>query len=47
MMAGAGLDPAPRPLPAVLEGGLEGLDDVLEKLETLAEQHRHRFAVAA
>ena len=45
MMAGAGLDPRRGLLPPFWKADVEGLDVILEKLETLAEQHPDRFTV--
>src|SRR5919201_3201429 len=44
MMAGAGLDPRRGLLPPFMKADAEGLDVVLERLETAAERHGERFA---
>ena len=44
MMAGAGHGPAPRDLPAVLEGRPRGPRHDLERIEKLEEEHGERFA---
>ncbi len=44
MMAGAGLDPRRGLLPPLMRADLEGLDVVLEKLETARDAHGERFA---
>ena len=43
MMAGAGLDPRRGLLPPFMKADVEGLDTVLERLETAAERHGERF----
>jgi enoyl-CoA hydratase / 3-hydroxyacyl-CoA dehydrogenase len=43
MMAGAGLDPRRGLFPPFWKADLEGLDEVLEKLEKYAESHGERF----
>ena len=45
MMAGAGLDPRRGLLPPFWKADIEGLDVVLEKLESLADRHPERFTV--
>jgi enoyl-CoA hydratase / 3-hydroxyacyl-CoA dehydrogenase len=44
MMAGAGLDPRRGLLPPFMKADIEGLDTVLERMETLQERHGERFA---
>ncbi|HEY5977627.1 MAG TPA: enoyl-CoA hydratase-related protein [Solirubrobacterales bacterium] len=44
MMAGAGLDPRKGLLPPFWKADVEGLDKVLEQIETLEEKHGERFA---
>src|SRR5512133_347266 len=44
MMAGAGLDPRRGLLPPFMKADVEGLDVVLERLESAAEHHGERFA---
>ena len=44
MMAGAGLDPRRGLLPPFMKADLEGLDVVLERLESATEHHGERFA---
>jgi enoyl-CoA hydratase/3-hydroxyacyl-CoA dehydrogenase len=44
MMAGAGLDPRRGLLPPFMKADIEGLDTVLERLESAAERHGERFA---
>jgi enoyl-CoA hydratase / 3-hydroxyacyl-CoA dehydrogenase len=44
MMAGAGLDPRRGLFPPFMKADLEGLDVVLERLETATERHGERFA---
>ncbi|MCD6728044.1 MAG: 3-hydroxyacyl-CoA dehydrogenase NAD-binding domain-containing protein [Solirubrobacteraceae bacterium] len=44
MMAGAGLDPRRGMLPPFMKADVEGLDVVLERLESAAEQEGERFA---
>jgi enoyl-CoA hydratase / 3-hydroxyacyl-CoA dehydrogenase len=44
MMAGAGLDPRRGLLPPFMKADVEGLDVVLERLESAAERHGERFA---
>lgn len=44
MMAGAGLDPRRGLLPPFMKADIEGLDTVLERLESAAERHGDRFA---
>ena len=44
MMAGAGLDPRRGLLPPFMKADIEGLDAVLERLESAAEHHGERFA---
>src|SRR5919204_1621719 len=44
MMAGAGLDPRRGLLPPFLKADVEGLDTVLERLESAEERHGERFA---
>ncbi|HEX6388267.1 MAG TPA: enoyl-CoA hydratase-related protein, partial [Solirubrobacteraceae bacterium] len=44
MMAGAGLDPRRALLPPFMKADVEGLDTVLERLESAAEKHGDRFA---
>jgi enoyl-CoA hydratase/3-hydroxyacyl-CoA dehydrogenase len=43
MMAGAGLDPRRGLLPPFMKADVEGLDAILERLETAAEHHGERF----
>jgi enoyl-CoA hydratase / 3-hydroxyacyl-CoA dehydrogenase len=43
MMAGAGLDPRRGLLPPFMKADVEGLDAILERLETAAERHGERF----
>jgi enoyl-CoA hydratase / 3-hydroxyacyl-CoA dehydrogenase len=43
MMAGAGLDPRRGLLPPFMKADVEGLDTVLERLESAAERHGERF----
>jgi enoyl-CoA hydratase / 3-hydroxyacyl-CoA dehydrogenase len=43
MMAGAGLDPRRGLLPPFMKADVEGLDVVLERLESAAERHGERF----
>jgi enoyl-CoA hydratase / 3-hydroxyacyl-CoA dehydrogenase len=43
MMAGAGLDPRRGLLPPFMKADVEGLDTILERLETAAERHGERF----
>jgi enoyl-CoA hydratase / 3-hydroxyacyl-CoA dehydrogenase len=42
-MAGAGLDPRRGLLPPFMKADVEGLDTILERLETAAERHGERF----
>ena len=44
MMAGAGLDPRRGLLPPFMKADIEGLDAVLERLESATEHHGERFA---
>jgi enoyl-CoA hydratase / 3-hydroxyacyl-CoA dehydrogenase len=44
MMAGAGLDPRRGLFPPFMKADLEGLDVILERLETATEDHGERFA---
>ena len=44
MMAGAGLDPRRGLFPPFWKADLEGLDTILEKLESYEESHGERFA---
>jgi enoyl-CoA hydratase / 3-hydroxyacyl-CoA dehydrogenase len=44
MMAGAGLDPRRGLVPPFMKADLEGLDVVLERLESATERHGERFA---
>jgi enoyl-CoA hydratase/3-hydroxyacyl-CoA dehydrogenase len=44
MMAGAGLDPRRGLFPPFMKADMEGLDVVLERLESAAERHGERFA---
>ena len=44
MMAGAGLDPRRGLFPPFMKADLEGLDVILERLESAAERHGERFA---
>ena len=44
MMAGAGLDPRRGLLPPFMKADVEGLDTILERLESAQEQHGERFA---
>src|SRR5258707_2497321 len=44
MMAGAGLDPRRGLLPPFMKADSEGLDSVLERMESAAERHGERFA---
>ena len=44
MMAGAGLDPRRGLLPPFMKADMEGLDVVLERLESATERHGGRFA---
>jgi len=44
MMAGAGLDPRRGLFPPFMKADLEGLDVVLERLESATERHAERFA---
>jgi len=44
MMAGAGLDPRRGLLPPFMKADTEGLDTVLERLESAEEEHGERFA---
>jgi enoyl-CoA hydratase/3-hydroxyacyl-CoA dehydrogenase len=44
MMAGAGLDPRRGLLPPFMKADVEGLDAVLERLESAQERHGERFA---
>jgi enoyl-CoA hydratase / 3-hydroxyacyl-CoA dehydrogenase len=44
MMAGAGLDPRRGLFPPFMKADLEGLDVILERLETATERHGERFA---
>jgi enoyl-CoA hydratase / 3-hydroxyacyl-CoA dehydrogenase len=44
MMAGAGLDPRRGLLPPFMKADIEGLDVVLERLESATERHGQRFA---
>ena len=44
MMAGAGLDPRRGLLPPFMKADIEGLDVVLERLESATERHGERFA---
>jgi enoyl-CoA hydratase/3-hydroxyacyl-CoA dehydrogenase len=44
MMAGAGLDPRRGLLPPFMKADTEGLDTVLERLESAQEKHGERFA---
>jgi enoyl-CoA hydratase / 3-hydroxyacyl-CoA dehydrogenase len=43
MMAGAGLDPRRGLLPPFMKADAEGLDTILERLESAAERHGERF----
>jgi enoyl-CoA hydratase / 3-hydroxyacyl-CoA dehydrogenase len=43
MMAGAGLDPRRGLMPPFMKADAEGLDSVLERLESAAERHGERF----
>jgi enoyl-CoA hydratase/3-hydroxyacyl-CoA dehydrogenase len=43
MMAGAGLDPLRGLLPPFMKADVEGLDTILERLESAAERHGERF----
>ncbi|MFZ1153407.1 MAG: 3-hydroxyacyl-CoA dehydrogenase NAD-binding domain-containing protein [Solirubrobacteraceae bacterium] len=43
MMAGAGLDPRRGLMPPFMKADVEGLDTVLERLESAAERHGERF----
>jgi enoyl-CoA hydratase/3-hydroxyacyl-CoA dehydrogenase len=43
MMAGAGLDPRRGLMPPFMKADVEGLDSVLERLESAAERHGERF----
>ena len=43
-MAGAGLDPRRGLFPPFMKADVEGLDVVLERLESAQEQHGERFA---
>jgi enoyl-CoA hydratase/3-hydroxyacyl-CoA dehydrogenase len=43
MMAGAGLDPRRGLMPPFMKADVEGLDAVLERLESAAERHGERF----
>jgi enoyl-CoA hydratase/3-hydroxyacyl-CoA dehydrogenase len=43
MMAGAGLDPRRGLLPPFMKADVEGLDNILERLESAAERHGERF----
>lgn len=43
MMAGAGMDPRRGIMPPLMWADITGLDEVLEKLENLAEEHGDRF----
>jgi enoyl-CoA hydratase / 3-hydroxyacyl-CoA dehydrogenase len=43
MMAGAGLDPRRGLLPPFMKADVEGLDKILERLESAAERHGERF----
>jgi enoyl-CoA hydratase / 3-hydroxyacyl-CoA dehydrogenase len=43
MMAGAGLDPRRGLLPPFMKADVEGLDKILERLETAVERHGERF----
>ncbi len=47
MMAGAGLDPRRGLMPPFMKADAEGLDSVLERLESAAERHGERFAPPA
>jgi enoyl-CoA hydratase / 3-hydroxyacyl-CoA dehydrogenase len=44
MMAGAGLDPRRGLLPPFMKADSEGLDTILERMESAAERHGERFA---
>jgi enoyl-CoA hydratase/3-hydroxyacyl-CoA dehydrogenase len=44
MMAGAGLDPRRGLLPPFMKADVEGLDTILERLESAEEKHGERFA---
>jgi enoyl-CoA hydratase/3-hydroxyacyl-CoA dehydrogenase len=44
MMAGSGLDPRKGLLPPFWRADVEGLDEVLERIENLEERHGERFA---
>ena len=44
MMAGAGLDPRKGLLPPFWKADIEGLDTILERIESLEEKHGERFA---
>jgi enoyl-CoA hydratase/3-hydroxyacyl-CoA dehydrogenase len=44
LMAGAGLDPRRGLLPPFMKADIEGLDTVLERLESAQERHGERFA---
>ena len=44
MMAGAGLDPRRGLMPPFMKADSEGLDVVLERMESAAERHGERFA---
>jgi enoyl-CoA hydratase/3-hydroxyacyl-CoA dehydrogenase len=43
MMAGAGLDPRRGLLPPFMKADVEGLDEILERLENATERHGERF----
>jgi enoyl-CoA hydratase/3-hydroxyacyl-CoA dehydrogenase len=47
MMAGAGLDPRKGLFPPFWKADLEGLDEILERIEQLEEKHGERFAAPA
>ncbi len=44
LMAGAGLDPRRGLMPPFMKADVEGLDTILERLESLQERHGERFA---
>jgi enoyl-CoA hydratase / 3-hydroxyacyl-CoA dehydrogenase len=47
MMAGAGLDPRRGLMPPFMKADIEGLDSVLERMESAAERYGERFAPPA